>query len=328
MNKRIFKISRNIVLVVIIIISCGAAYIKFALPSIPLEEIHVAITADRVERGKYLFNHVAACVSCHSEREENKFTMPVKPGTEGAGGEEFNRQRGFPGSYTAANITPYGLGQWTDAEIFRAITSGVSKDGHALFPIMPYLHYGTVDKEDIFSIIAYVRTLKSIKKDRQPDEYDFPMNLIINTIPQKPHFQTRPDTGDSVAYGRYLVTMAGCIHCHSQEEKGKLIAGMEFGGGRPFLLPTGGTLHSANITPDMESGIGQWTSDMFIQRFRVYADSSFQSKEVAKNTFNSIMPWTDFAKMKTEDLAAIYAYLRTIKPVKNTVVRFSVNKNN
>lgn len=309
-------------------ICCGAAFVKFALPSVPLEDIQITATPERVARGNYLFNHVAACVSCHSEREMDKLTMPVKPGTIGEGGEDFNRRFGFPGSFTAANITPYGIGQWTDAEIFRAITSGVSRDGHALFPIMPYQTYGTADKEDIFSIIAYVRTLNPIKKDKQPDEYDFPMNFIINTIPQKPQFHVRPATNDSVRYGKYLVTMAECIHCHSQLENGRPIQGTEFAGGRTFPLPTGGLVSSANITPDMETGIGQWTRDMFISRFRLYADSSFQPSLVSKNNFNSIMPWTDFAKMKTEDLSAIYDYLRTIKPVKNRVIKFTVKKDN
>jgi mono/diheme cytochrome c family protein len=327
MKKRIFKIGRYTFLVLIIFVCCGMMYLKFALPSVPLEDIHVDITAARVERGDYLFNRVAQCVSCHSEREIDKLTMPVKPGTIGEGGEDFNRRLGFPGSYTAANITPYGLGHWTDAEIFRAITSGVSKDGHALFPIMPYLNYGRVDKEDIYSIIAYVRTLKPIQKEKRADEYDFPMNFIINTIPQKPHFQTKPEASDSVHYGEYLVSIASCIHCHTQEDKGKLIPGLEFGGGRKFPLPTGGTLHSANISPDMETGIGAWTREMFIQRFRLYADSSFKPSLVQKNSFNSIMPWTNFSKMTTEDLSAIYAYLRTIKAVKNKVVKFSVDKN-
>ena len=82
-----------------------------------------------------------------------------------------------------ANLTPYHLGNWTDGEIFRAITTGVSRDGHALFPVMPYTSYAKMDPADIKDIIAYLRTLKPIHNAIPAAESDFPMNFIINTMP-------------------------------------------------------------------------------------------------------------------------------------------------
>ena len=62
---------------------------------------------------------------------------------------------GMPGQYFPSNITPAGLGDWTDGEVFRAITAGVSRDGKSLFPVMPYHYYGKMDREDIYSIMSW-----------------------------------------------------------------------------------------------------------------------------------------------------------------------------
>jgi hypothetical protein len=61
----------------------------------------------------------------------------------------------------------------------------VSKDGSALFPVMPHAAYGRMDKEDVLSIIAYLRTLPAIAHEVPASVPDFPMNIIINTIPKK-----------------------------------------------------------------------------------------------------------------------------------------------
>ncbi|MEZ4764059.1 MAG: hypothetical protein R3C26_13015 [Calditrichia bacterium] len=65
----------------------------------------------------------------------------------------------------------------------------------------------------------------------------------------------------------------------------------------------------------------------FINRFKQYADSSYQSPVVSINEFNTIMPWTMYAGMSEEDLGAIYAYLKTVSPVKNKVVGFKSDPN-
>lgn len=96
---------------------------------------------------------------------------------------------------------------------------------------------------------------------------------------------------------------------------------MELAGGFEFPMPHGGTARSANITPDKETGIGKWTEEAFVQRFKLYSDSALIP--VNKGEFNTVMPWTMFSTMKTEDIKAIYAYLKTVKPIKNKVVKFS-----
>src|SRR5665213_1849553 len=73
-------------------------------------------------------------------------------------------------------------------EIFMTITTGVDKYGKALFPVMPYHYYGKMDKEDIYDIIAYIRSLPPIENKTPDRSIDFPMNFIVNTIPTKASF--------------------------------------------------------------------------------------------------------------------------------------------
>jgi hypothetical protein len=97
---------------------------------------------------------------------------------------------------------------------------------------------------------------------------------------------------------------------------------MTYAGGFEFPL-AGGIVRSANITPDKETGIGDWSEAAFINRFKMYADSSYIPAKVSPTDFNTIMPWMMYATMTHEDLAAIYAYLETTTPVKNEVEKFT-----
>jgi hypothetical protein len=94
-------------------------------------------------------------------------------------------------------------------------------------------------------------------------------------------------------------------------------------GGFEFPLVTGGIVRSANITQDQESGIGKWSEDDFVKRFKSYTDSTYVGVKVKKGEFNTVMPWTMYGGMKVQDLKAIYAYLKTIKPIQNNVIKFS-----
>lgn len=314
MKKRTYKVLIAIVGVVVLVAITGLAYVKFALPNVGLAPVmKISPTSARIDHGRYLANHVALCVDCHSTRDYSKLTGPMVAGTEGKGGEGFLREQGFPGNFYAPNLTPDHLGNWTDGEIYRAITTGVSRDGHALFPVMPYKNFAQMPPEDIKDIIAYLRSLPSIRHDVPASEPDFPMNFIINTIPTPSQGGKRPAPTDAIAYGRYVTTFASCAECHTQRDaQGNPVPGMDFAGGSSFPLPTG-TVYSANITP-AKSGIGSWTRDAFIARFKAYADGKIQP-DVHEGEHNSVMPWTMYAGMSEQDLGAIYDYLHTLKPV-------------
>lgn len=302
------KISAIVLGIIVIGIAIAGLYISKALPNTgPAEKLIVEITPARVERGKYLANHVTVCMDCHSKRDWTKYSGPIN-GNFGGGGELFSKDFGFPGNIYAPNISPYNLGSWTDGEILRAITTGVRNDGSALFPIMGYHRFGKMDREDVLSIIAYIRTIPSVENKVPATSLDFPVNLIVNTMPEKAEFSKIPESNNSVAYGAYLVNAAGCAECHSQAEKGQVIKGTELGGGMKFIQPSG-VVVSPNISFGEGSAIAAWDKEMFIQFFRSFADSV----PALGNKTNTPMPWTMYGGMTREDLAAIYDYLKTQK---------------
>lgn len=321
--KRFLRIALIGFSTLFLIIAGFLTYIKIALPNVgPAPDLKIEATETRLQRGAYLANAVSVCMDCHSTRDWTKFSGPLKPGTLGVGGEVFNQDFGFPGVYYSKNITPHALANWTDGEIFRAITSGVSKDGSPLFPVMPHPNYGRMDKEDIYSIIVYLRSLKPIPSEVPASSSDFPMNFIIHTIPAAPAFTAIPDTNNLVAYGKYLFNAAACDECHTKSEKGQKIAELALAGGFEFPMP-GGILRSPNITPDVKTGIGTWSEEAFIKRFKAYADSAYVIPNVEQGAFNTVMPWMMYSQMKAYDLKALYAYLRTVKPIEHQVIIYT-----
>ena len=322
--KKLFRILAVLVLIVVVALVGIIAYIKIQLPDVgEAPDLQVDVNAERVEHGRYLANAVVVCMDCHSSRDWSKFSGPIKPGTEGMGGERFDQSMGFPGVFYSKNITPAGISRYSDGELYRLITMGVTKEGRAIFPVMPFTYYGKMDSEDVYSIIAYLRTLSPIENSVLDSEAEFPMNIILNTIPEKNTPTPRPEKSDELAYGAYMVSAAACKECHTQANNGQIIPGLAFSGGRQFNFPDGSIVRSANITPHKETGIGTWTKENFIQRFKLHADSSYVIPVVNPGEFNTIMPWTMYANMTEEDLGSIYTYLRSLEPMENRVEKFT-----
>jgi len=111
---------------------------------------------DPVARGRYLAGPVGHCIECHTPMGEGGRHDWSRTG---AGGRPFN---GPWGTSVAANITPNrarGLGDWTDEQIIRAITRGISADGRRLFPPMGYAYYARMSERDLRDLVAYLRSL-------------------------------------------------------------------------------------------------------------------------------------------------------------------------
>lgn len=321
--KNIIKWSAILIAVILVALVGAVTYISYFLPNLSVDEkIVIEVTSERVKRGKYLANHVNLCMDCHSTRDFSILTGPPVAGTAGAGGERFDQSMGFPGTFISRNITPHSLSNWSDGEIYRAITSGISKDGSVIFPVMPWNAYSKMATEDIYSIIAYLRQLTPIEKGNSPSKADFPVSLIMNTFPLPASPQPIPDKADRIAYGKYITNAASCVECHTKmDNQGNSIAGMEFAGGQGFKMPGNGMVYSANLTP-ATTGLKGYTEDSFVAKFKMYVDSAYVAPTVNKNEYQTLMPWMMYAGMEEGDLRAIYAYLSSLKPIENEVVKF------
>jgi mono/diheme cytochrome c family protein len=279
-----------------------------------------------VERGKYLALHVAACIHCHSKRDFTKYAGPTIPGTEGGGGEKFDNTifAEIPGTIYAANITSdsaTGIGAWTDNEILHAITQGIAKNGDTLFPIMPYASFNRMAKNDLLSIIAYIRTLKPIKNKVPARQLMIPISLAYpgKALQKSVDGNVCPPQSDQVKYGGYLVKVASCGGCHTPFLKGQPDFNQFLAGGNVFNAGTF-KVTSANITPDSSTGIGSWSVQAFMDKFIIRRNEKGYNYNPDK--LNTVMPTIDFAGMTDGDLKAIYTYLRSVKPVKHSVVKY------
>jgi mono/diheme cytochrome c family protein len=121
--------------------------------------------ADPVRRGAYLVT-IGHCMECHSAWSRG--VSDFKTGL-GRGGRAFPAREGSPAGSPAgiaANITAdpaAGIGAWTDAEIKRAITHGIARDGRALKQPMAYSSYAGLNEADLADIIIYLRTVPPLQ---------------------------------------------------------------------------------------------------------------------------------------------------------------------
>lgn len=321
-KKKFFAIIKFSFFFIIVLLVAGYIYFNLAFPKTTLApNVQIYSSPQQIQRGKYLANHVTVCISCHSSRDWSKFSGPIIPGTEGMGGEKF--EKGYPGTFYASNITPSGIGEWTDGEVLRVITTGVTRDERVLYPLMPYLQYQNLNIEDLYSIVGYIRTIKPIVNEVPVSSINFPMNLIVKTYPPKSYTPvTAVSDSTSIQYGKYLATIAVCKSCHTSAGENS-VNDMIFAGGREFVTDNG-IIRSSNVTPDIETGIGSWTRDDFLQKFKQYAN---QNINVNRGDINTSMPWSSYSGMTDNDLTAIYNYLKTIPPVHNKITRLTVTKN-
>ncbi len=145
------------------------------------------------------------------------------------------------------------------------------------------------------------------------------MGLFIKFVPQPAGSVPPPDRGDKVKYGEYLVSLGGCGDCHTPIEEGQPVVAKTLAGGRVFAT-TSGKVVSGNITPDLETGIGKWSEEYFEQKIYDYRDYAVNGPPpLAGPQAFTLMPWLGLSQLPPEDLGAIYAFLRTVKPVHNPV---------
>jgi hypothetical protein len=268
-------------------------------------------TPARIERGKYIANSMG-CLYCHSPHDWSKRDEPIPTGMQGAGQQL--PYLDLPGKIIAPNLTPdkeTGAGDWTDDALARAIREGIGHDGRTLFPIMPYAHYRTMPDEDLASVVVYLRSLPPVRNQLAKTEVIFPVKYLIRNAPEPITAPVpQPDLSDPVKRGAFLVNLVGCADCHTPiDSHHNRIPGMDFGGGQIIALPSG-KVASANLTPD-PSGIPYYDEALFIKTMR--------TGSVGARELNDAMPWMVLGKMTDQDLASMFAYLKTLKPVTHHV---------
>jgi mono/diheme cytochrome c family protein len=114
--------------------------------------------------------------------------------------------------------------------------------------------------------------------------------------------------------GQYLVTISGCSDCHTpgaligSPDKGRLFGGADVG----FGIPGVGVFVGPNLTPDKETGLGNWTDAQIIAAMTT-------GKRPDGRMLSGVMPFEALSHLAPADAQAIVAYLRSLPPISNAV---------
>jgi mono/diheme cytochrome c family protein len=265
-----------------------------------------------VARGQYLFSVAGGC-ACHTEPK----------GTSHAGARAFPIPSGTVYSTNITQDKETGLGTWTDQQIHDAMVKGIRKDGSRILPVMPYEKYSGMTQEDLKAMIAYMRTLKPVRKATPPLKTWVPLLRSVGTRAYLQLFgkfstSAAQPPASGIQRGRYLVEhVAICGDCHTPRnftgapKHSLYMAGVEEKNG-----PLGEAV--SNITPDKETGIGDWRrqdiAELLLTGVKPDGDNvQGLMAEVIEGTPHG------YKDMKKEDALAIADYLQTIPAIKNKV---------
>jgi len=263
-----------------------------------------------VARGEYLV-HVAGCITCH--------TMKDSKGPMLAGGRAIHSPYG---DFYSSNITPdkeTGIGDWSDADFVRALRHGKSPEKKTYYPAFPYAAYTHMRYQDMLDIKAYIFSTPPVRKENRDHNIRFPFSWRFTIQPWRWLFfspgeeKSVPATQTLEARGRYIVEVLGhCGECHTPRnmvgglKRGRPLAGTRYGpGGRSV----------PNITPDRETGIGNWSSGDFLFFFKTGLkpdgdDIQGDMREVVEGGLRHL---------NEADMRATAAYLKSLPAVRNAV---------
>jgi mono/diheme cytochrome c family protein len=304
-------------LIALVLAGCTGKYIR------PTRSEPVSASAELVARGNYLVNSVAPCGACHTPRVGGTWLGGERTDAFLAGGSTFNDpEEGF--LVVAPNISQdkeTGIGAWTDDEILRAIRDGVSRDGRLMTPPMPFTAWQIMSDDDARAIVAYLRTTPAISNKVSRDKAKLPfmykVAASLGAIHHKPAENVKaPDRADKKAYGAYLNKLGACWECHSlgktgpTDDEDRLMAGSRMAMSEPEY----GKLYARNLTPDKETGLGNYTAEQIKQALKT--GKRLDGKVMAP-PMSVLIP--HLSTWSEEDLDALVTYLVSLKPIKYQV---------
>ena len=313
MKKGLLIVGGILVAVVLVGVPAMVGLRPFIGPKIrPLTDRRFEPSPARLERGKYLVTSGSApCALCHSPMDTSGGGLQVVAGRELTGRNWAPDGAPF---VTAGNLTPdpeTGIGNLTDDQLARAVREGISHDGRTLFPIMPYQAFRAMPDEDLASIVVYLRSLKPVRNPIAKSAIPFPLNRLMNGLPQPVEGPVTADLSTPVKRGAHIAHIAACQDCHTpRDDRGNRPDGMEFSGGTAMPFEGRKTIFTANITPGV-NGIPYYTEDLFVEVMR--------TGKVKARQLDPMMPTAFYRNMSDQDLKDLFAFLKTLKPVDHYV---------
>ena len=314
--KKILKYVGIIIGIIVFVALCAALYIHITgIPSYEVQKIDFQLksTSQSIERGKKLA--ILLCAHCHTNEETGKLT--------GTHMTDAPPEFGFIYSQNITQDKEYGIGDWTVSELVYLLRTGIKKDGNYAPPWMAKLP--NMADEDINAIVSFLKSDDPmVAAEHIPDVECRPSFLtkFLTRVAFKPFSMPAkriemPDTSNKVALGKYLAYNLECFSCHSADFKTnnylepELSVGYFAGGNKP-LNKEGKVIVTPNLTPDQETGIGNWTEEKFVRVVK----SGIKVGEPSLQ-----YPMVPFANLTDKEASSIYTYLRTIPAIKNKIIR-------
>jgi mono/diheme cytochrome c family protein len=263
-----------------------------------------------VENGAYVFV-AAGCSSCHAApgaKGEDKLVL--------SGGLVLSTPFG---DFHVPNISPdpdHGIGDWTLAEFATSMKYGIGRDGEHLYPAFPYTSYRRMSLEDIIDLKAYLDTLPASANSTPPHELPFPFNVRRGLgvwqllYVDGRTYQPNPDISTELNRGAYLVEgPAHCGECHSPRN---FIGGIDHNRAYSGGPAPEGEGRIPNITPDSETGLGDWANDEIVELLTTGFTPEFDS---VGGAMAAVVQST--AQLTAEDRGAIAAFLKALPPIRS-----------
>lgn len=266
-----------------------------------LMAVYQADAAD-LARGQYLVEALAACDNCHTPRAADGYELSRRF----AGGPQIFTERTYAvrGSNISADKET-GVGGWSDDMLRASIVEGRVR-GAQLAPAMPSESYRALTRSDLDAVIAFLRQAPPAQAQSMPPRRDG-----VWTPHPLPGAEAPFDEAaltDKIKRGLYVASIARCMACHSGESDDAPDHVNKLGaGGKIFRTPVGATVAS-NITAHVEKGVGAWSDD---ELKRAIKDGVSRDGQALKPPMSTLAK-AHFARMSSEDIDALIAWLRTV----------------
>ncbi|MDO6407044.1 c-type cytochrome [Pantoea phytobeneficialis] len=302
----------SLILIGVLCVVAGALLWLLRTPSSTFDGANAdqpPVSAELIRRGEYVAR-LSDCVACHSTPDSAPFSGGLAMATP-------------VGKIYTTNITPdpeTGIGNYSLADFDRAVRHGVARDGHRLYPAMPFPSYQKLTDEDVAALYAFMmHDVKPVSRQNRASEIPWPLNMRWPLAVWSAAFSRggpqQPVANQDAVWNRgaYLVEGPGhCGSCHTP--RGLAFNEKALDASSPDYL-AGALLdgwYAPSLRNDANTGISRWSEADVVEFLK---NGRNQHAVVFGSMADAFNNSTQF--MRDDDLRAIAHYLKSLPPGSN-----------
>lgn len=282
----------------------AAAFAVFGVLLGAASAANAQAAAPAPSKGEYLAR-AGDCVACHSARGGKAFAGGLRMGTP-------------MGAIYSTNITPdpqTGIGNYSLEDFDRAVRSGIAKDGHRLYPAMPYPSYAKIGDDDLKALYTFfMKEVPPVNQANTPNEISWylsprwPLAMWDYVFAPKSAYAARADHDAVWNRGAYLIEGLGhCGACHTPRGFGFQEKALD-AGSASFLQGAELDAWSApNLRGDLRTGLGAWSVDDIVTFLKTGHNDRAAVFGSMLDVINNSTPY-----LNDDDLHAMAVYLKSL----------------